>query len=69
MLKNILELEGAQKMSKSEQRTINGGGCVMTAITADIYGPYNGGVYASHTAHYDCGNGPQTGPMHIIPME
>lgn len=26
MLKNILKLDGAQKLSKSEQKSINGGG-------------------------------------------
>ncbi|MCV9933665.1 hypothetical protein OIU80_15385 [Flavobacterium sp. LS1R47] len=29
MLKNILKLEGAQKLTSSEQKNINGGACVI----------------------------------------
>jgi hypothetical protein len=29
MLKNILKLEGAQKLTRNEQKSINGGGCVI----------------------------------------
>jgi hypothetical protein len=49
MLKNILKLEGAQQLSKKEQKTINGGfGCIRTfyltmtaAECADEGGVYN----------------------------
>jgi hypothetical protein len=70
MLKNILNLNCVQVLNKTEQKSINGGsGCTTIKITDEIYGPYNGGVYASNTIYYDCGNGVQTGPWHGIPMQ
>jgi hypothetical protein len=49
MLKNILKLEGAQKLTKKEQKSINGGfGCIRTfywtmtaAECAEEGGTYN----------------------------
>ena len=40
MLKNILKLDGAQKLNKNEQKSINGGtwaDCVKPALSLDIY--------------------------------
>lgn len=73
MLKNILEFNGVQILSKNEQKVINGGGpteCTTISITDDIYGPYNGGMYAAQTITYQCGDGPvQTGPYSGGPIE
>ncbi|NRS89751.1 hypothetical protein HNQ02_002683 [Flavobacterium sp. 7E] len=37
MLKNILKLEGAQKLTKNEQKSINGGYMVKTPDQCDEY--------------------------------
>ena len=55
MLQNILELEGAQPLSKNQQQAVKGGQkCRTISITDDIYGPYNGGQYAPQTITYQC---------------
>jgi hypothetical protein len=56
-------------LNKNEQKLINGGSgqCTTIKITDEIYGPYNGRGYASHTIYYDCGIGVQTEPWHGIP--
>jgi hypothetical protein len=55
MLKDILESEGAQELSKSHQRAVNGGEkCRTLAISDEPYGPYNGGNYAPQTCTIQC---------------
>lgn len=41
MLKNILNIHGAQQMSRSEQKTINGGDLILSC-----QGPGTGGIYS-----------------------
>jgi hypothetical protein len=51
MLKRILNLEGAQKLSKIEQKNINGGGAPGVPLcdpNANVPGaPYNGDTHAA----------------------
>lgn len=65
-MKNLLNL--GKPLSKEAQKSIIGGKretCTTQKITNDIYGPYNGGVYAGCTITYSCNGGPtQTGPWH-----
>ena len=65
-MKNLLKL--GTPLTKEAQKTVIGGrmqNCVTHSITGDIYGPYNGGVYAGCTITYSCDGGPaQTGPWH-----
>ena len=65
IMKNLKKL--GKILTKTELKEINGGyvECTTHSITDDIYGPYNGGVYAGCTITYSCGDGPiQTGPWH-----
>ena len=56
MLKNILKLEGAQKLSKNDQRRIKGGG-VTLCLPSNIYHCNRiGGIYNNTTSeccHYE----------------
>lgn len=68
MLKNILKLDGAQSLSKTEQKTINGGftgsnGCTTDAdceLTGDFCPglvrclPFNGGVCLGRPSSFPC---------------
>lgn len=56
MLKNILNLNGAQKLSKNELKKIQGGRdkCRTLKVSEEIYGPYNGGVYGGKTCTIQC---------------
>ena len=49
MLKNILKLNGAQELSKSEQKTINGSLAQVPSIKC-----YCGGVYAGTCWSVSC---------------
>ncbi len=50
MLKNILNLEGAQQLSKKEQQDINGGWIVRPACSG---GPCNNGTMFSGCPNWD----------------
>lgn len=56
MLKNILKLKGAQKLSKNDQKSINGGGRTL-CLPDNIYHCFSiGGIYNRSTAeccHYE----------------
>ncbi|MCD8412183.1 bacteriocin [Tenacibaculum finnmarkense] len=56
MLKSILNLNGAQELSKNELKKIQGGRskCRTLEVSDEIYGPYNGGVYAGQTCTIQC---------------
>ena len=69
MLKNILNLEGAQKLTSAEQKEINGGklppvacgdGGTPSSINTCLC--KNGGVYISGT--FSCSNGAGTGNLY-----
>jgi len=65
MLKNILKLDGAQKLSKNEQKSINGGitpttGCSVGGTRSNINSCLcNGGLY--HPQTQSCLSGTATG--------
>ena len=42
MLKNILNFEGAQKLTKNEQKSINGGNGIMTCAIHGVCGSFGG---------------------------
>ena len=56
MLKNILKLKGAQKLTKNEQKTINGGGRTLCLADNVYHCRSIGGVYNNLTGeccHYE----------------
>lgn len=59
MLKNILKLDGAQQLSKNEQKTINGGitqACAESMLGCRIKGTTAcGGAYPTETTKPSCG--------------
>jgi len=74
MLKSILNVQGVHSLTKEQKKIINGGlgadTCVTIKITNEIYGPYNGDVYAPSTIYFRCNGGAvQTGPWHSIAVQ